>query len=100
MIGKKSFWVFFPYFEQVHIKKDVGQIPITLSAQYWYDCTIACYKQNDNIIGTFYVSPDQATTIDLLELRVILVPTDIVSIVTFCPKQTTGTGVSINFEVE
>ena len=57
-------------------------------------------KQNDNIIGTFYVSPDQATTIDLLELRVILVPTDIVSIVTFCPKQTTGTGVSINFEVE
>ena len=57
-------------------------------------------NQNDNIIGTFYVSPDQATTIDLLELRVILVPIDIVSIVTFCPKQTTGTGVSINFEVE
>ena len=61
---------------------------------------LADLNQNDNVIGTFYVSPDQATTIDLLELRVILVPTDIVSIVTFCPQQTTGTGVSINFEVE
>ena len=57
-------------------------------------------NQNDNVIGTFYVSPDQATTIDLLELRVILVPTDIVSIVTFCPQETRGTGVSINFVVE
>lgn len=57
-------------------------------------------KNDDNVIGTFYVSPDQATTIDLLELRVILVPTDIVSIVTFCPQETRGTGVSINFEVE
>ena len=57
-------------------------------------------SQEDNIIGTFYLSPDDATTFDLLSLRVILVPLDVLSIVTVCPQQTRGTAVSINFEVE
>lgn len=80
--------------------QDLVYASINTFGSYSTSTALANSGQEDNIIGTFYVSPDQATTIDLLELRVILVPTDIVSVVTVCSSQTTGTGVSLNFEVE
>ena len=54
----------------------------------------------ESVIGTFYVARDQTTTIDLLPLRIILSPLEKVSLVQFCPSNTSGTGVAINFEVE
>lgn len=41
----KKLLVVFPDFDTIHLKKDVGIIPILLSAKY--ECSILCYKGNE-----------------------------------------------------
>lgn len=41
------FLTVFPYTENVHLIKDVGMIPYTLHSDFFYDSTIACYKNGE-----------------------------------------------------
>jgi len=50
----KKFVTVFPICENVHLTKDLGQIPFFLNHNYKYDSSIVCYKNNkeySNLIG-------------------------------------------------
>ena len=42
----KKFVTIFPICENVHLTKDLGQIPFFLKHNYNYDSSIVCYKNN------------------------------------------------------
>lgn len=44
---QRRFVTIFPVTENVHLIKDVGQIPYNLYKHYGYDSTIVCYKNSD-----------------------------------------------------
>lgn len=84
-----KFLTLFPYYKDIHHKKDVGMIPYIMQKEYGYSCYVACYDIPCNHGKVMFIKMKQYT--NSLAFNVILFllfnskKYDILNIYHYCP---------------